>query len=83
MSALKIRAAAMRYRTMSTKTFTRLSCERRSIKQVDKFPIEDLNGNIITKDRRVKSNSQAEGVEVTESKISQAEFQEYFEKFKG
>ena len=73
----------MRYRNMSTKTSTRLSRERRSIKQVDKFPIEDLNGNIITKDRRAKSNSESEGVEVTETKLSQAEFQEYFDKFKG
>ncbi len=70
----------MKYRTIEFSTHMRLHRERRSTNQPNKFPLEDLDGNIILKDRRVISDLSAEGMEVTEAKISKAEFQKYFEK---
>jgi len=69
----------MKYRTIENPAHTRLRRERRSGVQLSKFPLEDLNGKIVAKERRVNPDRRAEGVEVTETKISRAEFQEYFE----
>jgi len=69
----------VKYRTIENSTHTRLRRERRSGVQLNKFPLEDLNGKIVVKERRATPDRRAEGVEVTETKISRAEFQEYFE----
>ena len=68
----------MKYRTIEKSGDVRLRRERRSAVQLNKFPLEDLNGKIIRKERRDRSTQIAEGVEITETKISKAEFQEYF-----
>jgi len=70
----------MKYRTIEGSTDVSLRKERRSAVQLNTFPIEDLQGNIIHEDRRVEMAEIVEGVEITETNISQAEFQEYFEK---
>ena len=69
----------MKYRTIEKSGDVRLRRERRSAVQLNKFPLEDLNGKIIRKERRDRSTQIAEGVEITETKISKAEFQEYFD----
>ena len=71
----------MRYRTVENSEHVRLRRERRSAVQTNEFPLEDLNGNIVTKDRRVTPERRIEGVDITEAKISQAEFQEYFDEY--
>jgi len=70
----------VKYRTIENSTHTRLRRERRSGVQLNKFPLEDLNGKIVAKERRASPDRRAEGVEVTETKMSRAEFQEYFDK---
>ena len=70
----------MKYRTIEKISDVRLRRERRSAIQHNEFPLEDLNGKIIKKERRDVSKETAGGVEVSETKISQAEFQEFFEK---
>jgi len=70
----------MKYRTIEGSTEVSLRKERRSAVQFNTFPIEDLQGNIIHEDRRTETAEVVEGVEITETNISQAEFQEYFEK---
>ena len=67
---------------MGNSTNVRLSKERRSATQLNTFPFEDLRGDIILKERRATFDKSDEGLEVTEVKISQAEFQEYFEEYK-
>ena len=64
----------MRYRTVEKSEQVHLYRERRSPSQNNNFPIEDLNGNTIAKERRVTHNNGAEGFEVTESNITQTEF---------
>ncbi len=73
----------MKYRTVENSSNVFLRKERRSISQADEFPLEDLNGNTVLKNRRVTQGNQIKGLEVTETKISQAEFQEYFEDYQS
>ena len=68
----------MQYRTIENSEHVHLRRERRSVVQIFEFPLEDLNGNIILEDRRVTLDRRTEGLDVTEAKISQVEFQEYF-----
>ncbi len=70
----------MKYRTIENSTLTRSRRKRRSGVQLYKFPLEDLHRNIVAKERRASPDRRTEGVEVTETKISRAEFQEYFGK---
>ncbi len=69
----------MKYRTVETSAHTQLRRERRSAIQDLEFPLEDLQGNIIREDRRSIEGRHAEGMDITETCISQAEFQEYFD----
>ena len=68
----------MIYRTVENPAHARLRRERRSAVQMNEFPLEDLHRNIIVKDRRVNADHRTEGFEVTETKMSRAEFQECF-----
>jgi hypothetical protein len=71
----------MKYRTIENSENVQLRRERRSAFQVNEFPLEDLTGNTVLKNRRAtQQEGQIVGLEVTETKISQAEFQEYFDK---
>jgi len=70
----------MKYRTVENYSDVLLRKERRSAVQLNHFPLEDLKGNIIGKERRVDSSTHVAGLEITETNISQAEFQEYFNK---
>lgn len=71
----------MQYRTIENSEHVRLRRERRSAVQFNEFPLEDLKGNIIVAERRVTLDRRTEGLDVTEAKISQAEFQEYFDEY--
>ena len=71
----------MRYRTMENSTYVRLRRDRRSLEQLNEFPLEDLNGNMVFSDRRTTIDRRTEGLDVTEAKISQAEFQEYLSEY--
>ena len=70
----------MKYRTIENVSDVTLRKERRSAVQLNTFPLEDLKGNIIEKERRINGPYEIAGVEITETNISQAEFQEYFKK---
>ena len=70
----------MIYRTVENSLNVRLRRERRSGVQHNKFPLEDLQGSVIVKERRVTVGRRTEGLEVTETKMSHAEFLEYFDK---
>ena len=70
----------MKFRTIEGTTDVSLRKERRSAVQLNTFPIEDLKGNIIRKERRKDVTERVAGLEITETNISQAEFQEYFDK---
>ncbi|MBT8124685.1 MAG: hypothetical protein KJO81_07665 [Gammaproteobacteria bacterium] len=70
----------MKYRTVENPEHVRLRRERRSVVQISEFPFEDLNGNVVFKDRRETFDRRTEGLEVTETTMSRAEFQEYFDK---
>lgn len=70
----------MKYRTIEGTTDVSLRKERRSAVQLNNFPVEDLQGNIIFEERRVDVTERIAGLEITETNISQAEFQEYFDK---
>ena len=70
----------MKYRTIENVSQVRLRNERRTLVQHNKFPLEDLMGKIVTKDRRANPDRRIEGLDVTETTISQIEFQEYFDK---
>ncbi len=70
----------MKYRTIEGTSDVSLRKERRSAVQLNTFPIEDLKGNIIHKERRRDVTERVAGLEITETNISQAEFQEYFDK---
>ena len=72
----------MKYRTIENapQSQVRLRNERRTLVQHNKFPLEDLMGKIVTKDRRANPDRRIEGLDVTETTISQIEFQEYFDK---
>ncbi len=72
----------MLYRTIDNSANVRLSKERRSASQLNTFPFEDLKENIVLKERRATLDKSDEGLEVTEAKISQAEFHKYFDKYK-
>ena len=72
----------MLYRTIDNKRKRTLKQKRRSASQLNTFPFEDLKENIVLKERRATLDKRDEGLEVTEVKISQAEFQEYFEEYK-
>ncbi len=69
----------MKYRTIENSANVQLRRERRSALQFNEFPLEDLKGNTVIKNRRAIREGQKIGFEVTETKISQAEFQEYFD----
>ncbi|MGH1536972.1 MAG: hypothetical protein ACRBDX_02830 [Gammaproteobacteria bacterium] len=71
----------MKYRTIENTSSVMLRRERRSVTQLDEFPLEDLNGKTVVKNRREVFAGQTVGLEVTETKISQAEFQEYFDNY--
>ncbi len=73
----------MKYRTIENTANVQLRRERRSALQHNVFPLEDLNGNTVNKNRRATKEGQVIGLEVTETKISQAEFQEYFDTLEG
>ena len=64
----------MRYRTVEKPEQVHLCRERRSAVPINEFPLEDLNGNTIFKERRENQNFEAGGFEVTESNITQTEF---------
>ena len=70
----------MKYRTIEGTTDVSLRKERRSAVQLNTFPMEDLKGNIIHNERRKDVTARIAGLEITETNISQAEFQEYFDK---
>ena len=69
----------MKYRNIENSANVQLRRERRSALQDNEFPLEDLKGNIVNKNRRAAHEGRTIGLEVTETKISQAEFQEYFD----
>lgn len=69
----------MKYRTIENTANVQLRRERRSAAQSNQFPLEDLGGNIVTENRRAAQEERVKGLEVTETNISQAEFQEYFD----
>lgn len=69
----------MKYRTIENTANVQLRRERRSAAQINQFPLEDLSGNIVTENRRAAQEEIIKGLEVTETNISQAEFQEYFD----
>lgn len=71
----------MQYRTIENSEHVRLRRERRSAVQFNEFPLEDLKGNIIVAERRATLDRRTEGLDVTEAKITQAEFQEYFDAY--
>ncbi len=72
----------MKYRTIENTANVLLRRERRSAVPACEFPLEDLNGNIVLTDRRASPvEDKTLGLEVTETKISQAEFQEYFDNY--
>ena len=71
----------MKFRTVENPSNVVLRRERRSVSQADKFPLEDLNGNTVLRNRRITQENQIRGLEVTETRISQAEFQEYFDNY--
>lgn len=73
----------MKYRTIENSANVQLRRERRSALQDNEFPLEDLNGNTVDKNRRASQQGPVIGLEVTETKISQAEFQEYFDKLEN
>ncbi len=73
----------MKYRTIENTANVQLRRERRSALQHNEFPLEDLNGNTVEQNRRALQQGQVIGLEVTETKISQAEFQEYFDKLEN
>jgi len=68
----------MKYRTIENSTHTMLRNDRRTTNQSTEFPLEDLNGNIVIAERREFHERRSTGVEVTETKISQEDFQAYF-----
>ncbi len=68
----------MKYRTIENSTHAMLRHDRRTANQSIEFPLEDLNGNIVSAERREFHERRSTGVEVTETEISQEEFQEYF-----
>lgn len=70
----------MKYRTIEGTTDVSLRKERRSAVQLNNFPVEDLQGNIVFEERRADAAERIAGLEITETNISQAEFQEYFDK---
>ena len=70
----------MKYRTIEGSADVSLRKERRSAVQLNTFPFEDLKGNIVPKERRKNIAERIAGLEITETNISQAEFQEYFDK---
>ena len=70
----------MKFRTIESPSEVSLRKERRSVTQLNNFPFEDLNGNTVYKERRKNTATQVGGLEITETNISQAEFQEYFNK---
>jgi|GEM_PF-2012464 hypothetical protein len=71
----------MKYRTIENVENVQLRRERRSALQNNEFPLEDLNGNVVNYNRRAAQESQTIGLEVSETNISQAEFQEYFDNY--
>lgn len=71
----------MKYRTIENSANVQLRRERRSAFQSNVFPLEDLKGNTVIKNRRAIRGGQRIGFEVTETKISQVEFLEYFDNF--
>lgn len=70
----------MKYRTIEGSSEVSLRKERRTAVQLNTFPVEDLKGNIVLKERRADAAERIAGLEITETNISQAEFQEYFDK---
>ena len=52
----------MKYRTIENASQVRLRNERRTLVQHNKFPLEDLMGKIVTKDRRANPDRRIEGV---------------------
>lgn len=64
----------MRYRTVENFDYVHLCRERRSTSQTKDFPLQDQKGNTITEERRETHNCETEGLEVSESDISQMEF---------
>lgn len=68
----------MKYRTIENSTHAILRKDRRTKAQSNEFPLEDLNGNIVINERRTLHERRSVGMEVTETKISQEEFQIYF-----
>ena len=73
----------MKYRTIESSANVRLRRERRSAVQNNEFPLEDLQGNIVIENRRAPQESEIKGIEVTDIKISKAEFLEYFNKIQN
>lgn len=71
----------MLYRTVGNSEYVRLRRERRSVHQINEFPLEDLNGNLIFEERRIIPDRRVEGLEVTESEISLAKFKEYLDDY--
>jgi len=71
----------MKYWTLENSGRVRLRRERRSGEQLNKLPLEDLNGNIIVKERRIIPDRRTEGLEVTETNLSQDEFQKHFKDY--
>lgn len=64
----------MRYRTVEKTKSVYLRQERRSVIQITKFPFKDSEGNLIVNDRRITHSVGTEGLDVTETNISQIEF---------
>ena len=72
----------MKYRTIENSARAILRNDRRTAIQTTEFPLEDLNGNIVAVERREFHERRSAGVEVTETEISQEEFQQYFSELK-
>ena len=65
---------SMRFRTVTNSENVFLYCERRSPAQNNEFPLKDLDGNIIYKDRRATIGTLEEGLEISESNITETDF---------
>jgi len=55
--------------------------DRRKATNTASFPLRDSNGILVATSRRVNADRRTEGLDVTESNLSKAQFNQYFEKY--
>ena len=59
----------------------RSGTDRRKSKQPASFPLQDCNGELVIKDRRISPDRRVEGLELTVSDMPNEEFYQFFKKF--